>query len=103
MAEINWTERATHNLDDIAAYIALVNPVAASRLVRKVMDSVDRLKDFPESGRYPPELNSKLHRELIITPCRLFYKHNADGIHILFIMRSEGDLKRYLIEESQLK
>ena len=101
MAEIVWTERALRTLDENAAYIALVNPGAAERLVQKVMESVEQLRSFPDSGRNPPELNSTLYRELIINPFRLFYKHSDRQVHILFIMRSERDLQRYLIEESR--
>ncbi|HET6891419.1 MAG TPA: type II toxin-antitoxin system RelE/ParE family toxin [Pyrinomonadaceae bacterium] len=36
MAEIVWTEPALSDLDAIADYIAVENPEAAKRLVRKV-------------------------------------------------------------------
>ena len=51
MAEVIWTEPALQELNEIAEYIALDNPAAASRLVEEVFDKIDRLEDFPQSGR----------------------------------------------------
>ncbi len=47
MAEIVWTEPALQQLDAIAEYIALDNPVAARHLVERVFSKVERLQDFP--------------------------------------------------------
>ncbi|TQP31616.1 type II toxin-antitoxin system RelE/ParE family toxin, partial [Vibrio cholerae] len=51
MVEIIWTEPALFDLNDIAEYIALENVVAAKQLVQTVFTKVERLADFPESGR----------------------------------------------------
>ena len=59
MAEVIWTEAALQELSEIAEYIALDSPAAASRLVADVLDTVDRLRDFPASGLIP--LNSLIH------------------------------------------
>ena len=56
MAELIWTEPALADLDEIADYIALSNLPAAKELVGRVFDTVDRLEQFPESRRVPPEL-----------------------------------------------
>jgi len=55
MAQVVWTEPALSDLDAIAEYIALDKPSAAVNLVNKVFSSTDRLEQFPESGRKPPE------------------------------------------------
>jgi len=55
MAQVVWTEPALSDLDAIAEYIALDKPSAAVNLVNKVFSSKDRLEQFPESGRKPPE------------------------------------------------
>jgi len=51
MAQIIWTEPALLDLDAIAEYIALDKPSAASHLVKKIFSSIERLEQFPESGR----------------------------------------------------
>ncbi len=97
MAEIIWTEPALSDLNDIAEYIALENLAAAKQLVHTVFDKVERLVAFPESGRIPPEHEHLDYREVVVNPCRIFYKQDGDKVYILFIMRTERELRRFLL------
>jgi len=74
MAQIIWTEPALLDLNEIAEYIALDKPDAASRLVQAVFSKKERLEEFPESGRKPAELKKSRYKELIVGPCRIFYR-----------------------------
>lgn len=98
MAQIIWTEPALSDLEAIAEYIALDKPAAASRLVQKIFSSTDRLERFPESGRRPPELKKSKYRELIVNPCRVFYRVEGDRAFIVYVMRGERELRRYLLD-----
>jgi toxin ParE1/3/4 len=98
MAEIIWTEPALQELNDIAEYIALDNKSAASKLVKKIFNQVDRLKKFPKSGRTPPDLPHTVYREIIVTPCRIFYREEDDKVLIIFVMREERQLRAYMLE-----
>lgn len=99
MAEIVWTEPALADLNDIAEYIALENEVAARQLVQTLFSKVERLTNFPDSGRVPPELEHLNYREVVVKPCRVFYKQDGDKVYILFVMRSERDLRRFLLSK----
>jgi toxin ParE1/3/4 len=101
MADVIWTEPALSDLNDIADYIALDKFSAAQRLVQQVFASVDRLEKFPESGRIPPELESTQYREIIVGPCRIFYRsdNEQNKVFILYVMRGERQLRKYLIDE----
>lgn len=99
MAEIIWTEPALSNLNDIAEYIALENVMAAKQLVQTIFDKVERLEVFPESGRVPPELDQLNYREIVVNPCRIFYKQDGDQVYILFVMRMERDLHQFLLSQ----
>lgn len=96
MAEVVWTEPALDQLNDLAEYIALDNPDAASRLVERVFEGTERLTDFPDSGRCPPELPDSVYRELIIAPCRVFYRSEGENVYILYVLRQEQEARRYL-------
>ena len=89
MARIIWTEPALEDLDRIADYIALDKPGAASRLVRRVFESVERLADFPESGSCPKELSGTAYRHLVIPPLRIFYRIQENQVFIIYVMRGE--------------
>ncbi len=98
MARLIWSEPALADLDEIAEYIALDNPVAASRFVRKVFDRVERLEAHPKSGKRPPELKRTHYREVVVAPCRIFYRVEKDAVYIVYVMRSERLLRPYLLQ-----
>lgn len=98
MAQVIWTEPALENLNELAEYIALSNPQAARVLVKNIFTTVNRLEVFPLSGRIPEELKAFTYREVIVNPCRIFYKIQNDKIYILFVLRQERDIRRYIVE-----
>ncbi len=98
MAEIVWTAPALNDLDEIAEYIAVSNMPAAKKLAQKIFDKVSRLERHPESGKVPLELVGLSYREIIVNPCRFFYKVENDQVYILHIMSQERDLRKFLIE-----
>jgi len=94
MAEIVWSEPALSDLDAIADYIALENPLAASELVARVFGHVEQLVDHPESGSRPHELKRSRYRQIVEPPCRIFYRFDGQRIFILHVMRSERLLRK---------
>ena len=97
MAQVVWAEPALQGLDAIAEYIALDNPMAASRLVQRVFEKTERLADFPQSGRIPPELPNSVYRELVVPPCRIFYRDDESDVLVLYVMREEQQLRSYML------
>jgi toxin ParE1/3/4 len=49
-----WSPTARLDLADLYHYIAEANPSAARQFVRGVFHVIERLVDFPESGRIVP-------------------------------------------------
>jgi len=94
MAEVVWTEAALSDLDTIADYIALDDPVAARELVRRVFRHVEQLEDHPESGPRPPELKGSRYRQIVEPPCRILYRYDGRRVFILHVMRGERLLRR---------
>ncbi|MBB3063230.1 type II toxin-antitoxin system RelE/ParE family toxin [Microbulbifer rhizosphaerae] len=108
MAQVIWTEPALEQLDEIAGYIALDKPSAASGLVERVFAAVDRLEQFPHSRRRPPELPDSIYREVVCSPCRVLYRNEEhrneehrneeSRVLIIHVMRDEMQLRKYLLE-----
>ena len=98
MAEIIWTEPALNDLNEVVEYIALSNLVSAKNLTQKVFDKITRLENHPESGKVPVELKSFSYREIVVNPCRIFYKVDNNQVYILHVMRQERDLRRFLLQ-----
>ena len=106
MAALIWTETALQDLDAIADYIALDNPVAARVLVRRVLQHVEQLQAHPESGSLPPELrqSSRRYRQIVEPPCRVFYRYDrrSKNVFVLYVMRGEMRLPtRRLLKRSR--
>ena len=98
MARLIWTEPALADLDEITEYVALDNPLAPLRFVQKAFDRVERLEAHPNSGKRPPELTRTHYREVVVAPCRIFYRVENDDVYILYVMRSERLLRPYLLQ-----
>ncbi len=102
MAQVVWTEPALFELNEIADYIALDKYDAAQELIRLVFSRVEKLKDFPKSGRKPPELPKRSrYREVIVGPCRIFYREEKSKLFVVYVMRSERTLRRYLLQDRE--
>ncbi len=97
MAEIIWTEPALNNVNEIAEYIAIHNEQAAKALVQKIFSKVDRLTEHPDSGKVPAELKGFAFREVVVPPCRIFYKVANEKVSILYVMRQERDFRKFMI------
>lgn len=99
MARLIWTEPALEDLGQIADYIALENPEAAKRLVRKVFSKTELLERFPEMGPVPHDLPDSRYRHFVIRPLRIFYRIQGEDIFIVYVMRSERLLRASDLEE----
>jgi plasmid stabilization system protein ParE len=94
MAQVIWTDPAITDLDAIADYIALENPIAATELIKRILDHIAKLMDFPELGAIPDELEKySRYRHIVEPPCRIFYRFDAGIVFILHVMRSERLLR----------
>lgn len=96
MGSIVWTLPAILDLQAIAEYIELDKPEAAKRLVQKVFTTVEKLQRFPKLGKVPKELedlSNLQYRELIVPPCRIFYRLENQEIYIVAVTRTEKDFK----------
>lgn len=89
MARIIWTQPAIADLQAVAEYIELDNPSAASRLVKKIFKRIESLADFPKLGKIPKELPGLSYLEIVVVPCRIFYRIDRNTIYIVAVYRME--------------
>ena len=71
-----WSPTARLDLHDLVNYIAADSPAAAKRFAQRIFETIERLQDFPLSGRMVPELEDPAVREVIQRPCRIVYRLN---------------------------
>jgi toxin ParE1/3/4 len=96
MAKVVWADPAIQDLDAIADYIALDKPAAAHQLVQRVFNAVGMLRKFPHTGCLPAELRGLPYRQLIVPPCRIFYRLEKRVVYIVHILRGEQLVRREL-------
>jgi addiction module RelE/StbE family toxin len=93
MAQISWTKKSLKDLRAIYDYITLDSIFYASRFISKLIQRVDQLIEFPESGRIVPEKKDPEIRELIEGNYRIFYRLQKEKITILRIHNSARKIK----------
>jgi toxin ParE1/3/4 len=94
MAAIRWTVTASDDLRAIEEFVARDSPLYAVRLVDGLIGAVDRLEQFPLSGRLVPELGRNDLREIIHGSYRVVYRESRDTVTILRIVHSARDMWR---------
>lgn len=80
-----WAPGAIEDLQQLRAYIARDNPRAAADVAAKVLESVERLLEFPASGRPGRVPNT---RELVVpgTPLVIPYTVTDRGVEIIAVL-----------------
>lgn len=89
MARIIWSEPALNELDEIADYISLDDPMAAKNLVRSAFERIDHLASHPKSGKTVDEFQNSVYREVVLPPCRIFYRIDNEFVFIIHVIREE--------------
>jgi toxin ParE1/3/4 len=96
MAKVIWADSAIQDLDAIADYIALDKPAAAHQLVQQVLKVVEVLQKFPQMGSVPTELRGLPYRQLVVSPCRIFYRVEKRVVYVVHVLRGEQLVRREL-------
>jgi plasmid stabilization system protein ParE len=92
--KIEFAESALNDFDDICIWYADQQvPEVGKRLVGEVVTQVERLAEFPESGRIVPEFGMTNLREIIYPPFRIVYRVEDKRVCIIRVWRSERLLK----------
>ena len=94
-----WTKPALADLKEIHDYIARNSRFYADNVVSAILKKVDKLVTFPEVGRFIPEKQSAVYREIIIYSYRIVYRVNNDFIYIIAIIHSRQDFGPTLEEK----
>ena len=83
-------------MEAIWKFIANDSDAYADLVVARLLESVERLEDFPRSGRTVPELSDPQLREIIEPPYRIVYRVLDEAVEILTVFRASRILPRTL-------
>ncbi len=82
MGKIIWAPSALKDIDSIALFIERDSVDQAALFVIRVIEMVDQLAEFPQSGRIIPELKNIHCREIIYGAYRIMYRITEKEIWI---------------------
>jgi len=98
--QVQLTEDALRDLDDIHAYITAQDGLArADRLVDGMGAALAKLADFPERGEYPKELAAlgiRQFRQVHHKPYRMIYQATEGVVTVMLIADGRRDLQSVL-------
>ncbi|MDB5037200.1 MAG: type toxin-antitoxin system RelE/ParE family toxin [Bacteriovoracaceae bacterium] len=82
--EIIWSPSSLHRLEEIACFIAQDSPTHAVLFVNTLIESVERLKDFPLSGSLVAE--NPVFRQIVVQGYRVVYRQKEKVIEIVTVI-----------------
>lgn len=93
MTPVIWTEQAFADLGQIRKYIARDRPLAADLLIDRILGAVERLVEYPRSGRTVREAEDPAIREVIVGGYRVIHRVREDRVVIWRVFHSSRQLK----------
>lgn len=92
---VSFAESAVRDLEDVREwYASQLAPEVGDRLVREVVERVEQLAEFPDSGRVVPEFDTPWLRELVYSPFRIVYRVDQGRVRVVRVWRSERLMDR---------
>lgn len=82
--KITWSPNSLKQLESIGDFIAINSPENASNFIDKLIESVERLKQFPLSGSNVPE--SPNLKQVIVQGYRIIYRPRDLSIEIITVL-----------------
>lgn len=89
---VRFSPSARTSIRDASEFLERVSPDAARRLKRRIINRARQLAEFPESGRVVLEYGSKVVRELVEGPYRIWYSVRDDEVEILAIIHGSRQI-----------
>jgi len=97
--EVELAESAEDDLRGILAwYSSQQVPEVGAGMVAAIIEHVESLAAFPDSGRVVPEFETPWLREVQLPPYRIVYRHEDDMVTVVRVWRSERLMDPTLVE-----
>ncbi len=93
---IVWSPQSLRDLRTIREYIAKDSELYADLSIARIFSAVERLAQFPHSGRIVPERDEAGIREIIVGRFRLVYRVQGTAIQIATIFRASREFPERL-------
>jgi toxin ParE1/3/4 len=99
-ATLIWTENALQDVEAIVAYIGRDSPHYAVLTAERILQTVERLAEFPRSGRVVPEFQDAYLREVFLRQYRIVYRVAGETVTIITVVHGARLLKEQLEDDA---
>ncbi|MCK4765684.1 MAG: type II toxin-antitoxin system RelE/ParE family toxin, partial [Candidatus Aminicenantes bacterium] len=84
--QVSFSGTAKEQLAVIKSYIAKDNPGRAVKHIKKLIDRIKRILEFPYIGRMNTVYNREDIREIVIEGYKVIYQIRAESIIVLVVL-----------------
>ena len=96
MKRLILAPKARADLFDIDTYIAERNPLAAERLIERLIQAMKILSQMPEMGRQCDDLGLPSVRRFVVEKHHIFYVIDGKGIKVVRVIHGRRDVPTVL-------
>lgn len=96
--KIIWSPQTYSDLKNIHDYIARDSKIVAASFTETILETIDRLADFPFMGPRIREWKNSPYRHLVVPPYRIIYRvdEKREAVILIAIVHGARDLKLFL-------
>ena len=98
VAEIYWSPQAIADVESIRDFVGRDSPSYGTLVASRLVDYVERLGRFPESGRIVPEFHDPTLREILWRNYRIVYRYTNNRAEIVTVFHGA---RLFLVDGSQ--
>lgn len=87
LVKVNWTKIAISDLESAFNYVAEIEnrPETARLMIKKIIEGVEQIKSFPDSGR-PGRVKGTKELIIVTTPFIVVYRMKKASLEILTVL-----------------
>lgn len=89
---IDWTRRASRELEAKAEWLAVNRPGAAAPFLARITEAVEKIRQFPLRGRHLPDFEDEPVREIIVGSHRVIYLAEEERILVVTVKHCSEEL-----------
>ena len=93
MGKVIWSPDSLEDIKQIYDFIAKDSFDRAALFIERIIESTNRLEEFPYTGRVIREIGKEHCREIIYGAYRIMYEIKDDDVRISAIVHSARDWK----------
>jgi len=99
--KVVWTVQALERLLEIETFIAENSPMAAEKLIDRLISRADALAHHPDRGRRLPEMPASGLRELVVGNYRIVYRRRSQVVEVLTVFEGHRLLRPEELPENR--